>query len=215
MADQKVSQLANIVTPLGTDELYIVASGLSKAISMNDLANFLAGLSGYSLIQEQLLGSDVASVAFQNIPQTFRNLVLKCYARHSEAVSDNYLRMRFNNDSGANYDYQHAFFVNATTSISATYTQTSFIIGDVPGNNSTRNTQMGFIEINIPHYTGTTFEKLAICHSGGTWLTAGDGTGSQIESGGWRSTAAISRIDVFPTAGNLKAGSLFSLYGTR
>lgn len=208
MADSKVSGLVSNIALAASDLINIIQGLTSKKIRLDALV-------GLTLIQEQLLLSDIATVTFNNIPQApWRHLILRCYARHAEAVTDNYLRMRFNNDSGANYDYQHDLIGHTTTSFGATMATTSMIIGDFPGASSTRSTQIGAAEVFIPNYAQATFEKASIARAGCTFSTA-NGVNFVHDMGFWRNIAAITRIDIIETAGaNIKAGSLFSLYGS-
>lgn len=213
MATKKISAYARNTILLDTDGIYLIEAidtvPVSKTMTIANARKELAGL-----IQEQLLGVDVASVSFTSIPQNFRHLKLIIYGRTTEVTVNNYFTLRFNNDSGANYDFQQALITNATTSFSSNYAQTSGRIGDFPGASAARATQVGSAEILIPHYTGTTFEKNAICHSGQSAGISGNNLSSVINTIFWRSAVAITRIDIFPSANNIKAGSIISLYGT-
>jgi hypothetical protein len=208
MADSKVSGLASNIALAATDLINIIQGLTSKKVRLDALV-------GLTLIQEQLLGADTGTVTFNNIPQTpWRHLVLKWYGRHLENISDNYIRLRFNNDSGANYDYQHQLITNNVTSFATSLAQTSIIIGDLPGLLSTRTTQAGAGEGYIPHYAGSTFEKCIICRAGCT-MGGANATNAIHDMGFWRNVAAITRIDIIQHAGaNIKAGSIFSLYGS-
>ncbi|UTN93033.1 hypothetical protein SEA_MARKY_30 [Streptomyces phage Marky] len=59
------------------------------------------------LIDEVVLGSDTASISFQNIPQDWRHLVIKFRARavgsNALYVNSQPVGLRLNNDSGTNY----------------------------------------------------------------------------------------------------------------
>jgi hypothetical protein len=209
MADSKVSGLASNVAITANDLINLIQGLNSKKIPISSLI-------GLTLIAESLLGADTGVITFNNIPQIpWRHLILRAYARHVEAVTDNYLRIRFNNDSGNNYDYQHQFIQNATTSFSGSVTQPGIIIGDFPGASSTRATQIGGSETYIPNYAQSTFEKCAISRAGCSFSAAASGVNAVHDMGFWRNVAAITRIDIFQTNGaNIKAGSLFSLYGS-
>lgn len=60
-----------------------------------------------ALINEVVLGSDTASITFNNIPQDWRHLVIKYRARaagsNASFVITQPVGIRFNNDTGANY----------------------------------------------------------------------------------------------------------------
>lgn len=173
-----------------------------------------AGTNGVmSLISDQLLGVDTASIDFSSIPSTFRHLKLVIYGRHTNASAGGQAFLRFNADSGGNYDFQVTEQVNTTSVFSASYAQTGGNIEDWAGANSSRSTQASMVEITIPHYAGTTFEKVYVAIGGLIVGTSGANAGTQQTFGGWRSTAAINEITVFPIGGNWKAGTRASLYG--
>jgi len=169
---------------------------------------------GLQKIAEVLLGADAASVSFSSIPQTYRHLILMCYARITESVTNDYMYLQFNGDTGANYDYQHSIMGGSSTSFSSTYGQTQGRCGDLAGATSTRSTSVGMAEILIPHYAGATFDKAWLSRGGDVYLQAGsNGTSTGLWGGNWRNTAPLTSITLLPAANNFKAGSLFTLYG--
>lgn len=203
----------------------ISATGTILANGSGDATKFLNGLGAYSapapsaggamtLIAENLLGADAASVSFTSIPGTFRHLKLVYQARTTEATVDNYTWIRFNNDSSTNYDYVlWENYITSTTNSGAA-AQTKGRIGDIPGSTSADSHMAGTGEILIPNYAGTTFWKGA--HSDFFFTDALGTTNNPVrgEAGvTWRDASAITRVDLLPTANNFKAGSLFSLYG--
>jgi len=168
---------------------------------------------GLQKIAEVLLGADAASVSFSSIPQTYRHLWAIVYGRVTEASTDDYVYCQFNGDTGANYDRQHVLISNNTTSFLSEYAQTRIRLGDLSGANASRAGQAGMSESLIPHYAGTTFEKVVMSSSFLSFGTSSPGNTVVLPGGGWRSTAAINQITFLPAANNFKAGSLFTLYG--
>jgi hypothetical protein len=169
---------------------------------------------GLVLIQEQSLSGDAASVSFTSIPQTgFSHLKLVCMGRMTEAVTDNYLLVQFNGDTGANYDTQFLRAINTAIAGATSYGATSGRIGDWTGSSATTGTQISNAEISIPSYAGTTFDKSLTSTSAMKCGTSGSNMNVFLSTVHWRSTAAINRIDILPSANNIKAGSVFSLYG--
>ena len=58
-------------------------------------------------LDDQLLGASTASITFLNpLPTGFRHLLIEWFARGDTVATSTPLILRFNNDSGANYDYQ-------------------------------------------------------------------------------------------------------------
>lgn len=166
-----------------------------------------------ALIQEQLLVGDVASVTFAAIPQTYRHLRLTILGRLTEAVTDNYVYIQFNADTGANYDYQQITGVNTSIAGSAQVAQVKIRLGELVGASASSANMAGHLTVDIPYYSGAVWNKLtnALCA-----FCMGTTTGSLEAShtiGHWRNNAAITSIVVLPSANNFKTGSLFSLYG--
>lgn len=177
--------------------------------------NSVIGAGAFVKIDDQLLGSDAASVtipASGTIPQTYRHLLLVVYGRNTNAVADDYVYIQFNGDTGANYDYQHAIVANSTPGNTAVMLDTRIRIGDLAGASSSRSTQPGMAKAFIPHYAGSTFEKIVKAEGFATYSTS-SGVDVMQNGGGWRNTAAITSITVLPATNNFKAGSLFTLYG--
>ncbi len=164
---------------------------------------------GMQLIQEQLLGSDVATVNFSSIPAPPRRKIL----RLTEAAISNYAYMQFNGDTGNNYDRQNALWVASATSIQAEFAQPHIRIGELPGASADRSTRVGCIEILVPHYAGSTFDKAAICKGGAQYGTVGNVLSSGHNAGGWRNNAALTSALFRISTGNFKTGSIFSMYG--
>lgn len=168
---------------------------------------------GQVLIQEQLLVGDVASVTFAAIPGTYRHLRLVIVGRLTEAVTDNYIFLQFNADTGANYDHQQLTAVNTTLGGSGVVAQTKIRVGELAGASASSADMAGHVDIDIPYYSGAVWNKLTKSRSG---FCIGTAAGSLFVSdwcGHWRNKAAITQIVVLPTANNFKTGSLFSLYG--
>jgi hypothetical protein len=135
--------------------------------------------------------------------------------RHTQAVTDNYIYANFNGDVGANYDYQHTLIVAAATSFAATYTDTKARIGEFVGTTATRTTMAGLVIVDFPFYTDTKYEKGWFGRSSMVSGTGGGFTTTQFEGGQWRNTSPIMQIDITPTANELDAGAIFSLYGMK
>lgn len=166
---------------------------------------------GLTLIETK--SGAAASYDFTNIPQEFSHLRIVLVSRGDNASLNVGLYARFNNDTAANYDHQ-IFYNNSTTVAGvAAAAATSAQVGSVPAATSTAG-QAAAATLDIPAYSGTTFRKTTISQSG---MFRTEGTATTYEAavfaGNWRSTAAITRITLFPSSGNFAAGSVCSLYG--
>jgi hypothetical protein len=166
------------------------------------------------VISDQTLSVDSANVTFNSIPGNYNHLVLISYGRQTAASPDNYYYLQFNADTGNNYDREDLITFGTADSATSEIGVSSLRLGDMPARNSARPTQAGGGMTFIPNYAGTAFEKGIASSAYNVWGTLLSTVASSAYSGGWRNTAAITRIDVLAEAGNnFKAGSRFTLYG--
>ena len=164
----------------------------------------MAAGSTYTPIATQTVGSTVTTVTFSSITSSYTDLVLVCSAAISSIVD---LRLRFNNDSGTNYS-STILFGNGTSAGSAAETSVNYGSIDYYG---TPNTTLGGSTqiVQLMNYSNTTTYK--------SWLARANRANSGTEAivGLYRSTSAISRIDIscYGSAATISAGSTFTLYG--
>lgn len=168
---------------------------------------------GAALLYQTELTVAAASIDIQNIAQNYKHLELRIYARGDTAATNTPILLRFNNDSGGNYDRQSLAGVAASASASEVFAQTSINLGSMPAASAAANL-FGQIDVSINNYSGTTGNKALRAN-----LARQDGYSagllvSQQVMGGWRSNAPITRITVLPSAGNFDVGSYFGLYGS-
>ena len=182
-------------------------SGVSSMPSFLSTANI--GANG--------LAVDTASIVFDNIPNTYRHLELVISGRITEAVTDDFPTIRFNNDSAANYDSSWTFLrANAAAGGTAQAGRVAGVLCDLPGGGANNAAYAGGSKILIPNYANTSFHKTASSFGGLIYDVSGSPLGLFCFEAftNWRNTAAISRIDIIAPASSLfKAGSMFSLYG--
>lgn len=171
---------------------------------------------GLSLISETVLTGNAASIVFASLPQGYRNLVLMCQVRTSVAAETDVILLRFNGDTGSNYDAQ-AFSVNDGTLLGvAGRAATSIGLGRCEGANS-RASNFSPTQAKIFGYSLTDREKWlqALSASFGD-VSADADLREEYRTGRWRSTAAITSITLLPNTGpNFVSGSEFQLYGVR
>lgn len=148
------------------------------------------------------------------IASGYSALLVVIFARSATASTGfEDLRIRFNNDSGANYstvlDYgQRSSVFGSFAENGADHS----ICGFVPGASATAN-YFASIRLNIPSYDSTASFK-TFDFSGGTMPadTTKSKTGNGV--GTWASTAAISRLAIYAQSGsNLVVGSRVIIYG--
>jgi hypothetical protein len=169
---------------------------------------------GVGCIYDTTLGVAAASIDVTGIVATYAHLLLVSYLRGDTATATITVALRFNNDSGANYDAQSIANSAATTlaageNIAAT--SGNIDRGVTPGGTAAAS-EFGAMATLIPAYAGTTGQKSAISMVAGRSGTTTGLISTMLCSTFWRSTAAINRITLLPSAGNFVAGSRLSIY---
>jgi hypothetical protein len=158
-------------------------------------------------LQEVVLGSPAASVAFASIPGTFASLnVVASLVLDSGSIAS--VLMRLNSDSGGNYDWQHQSAVAAVTSAAESIADTAIKVGEVSG--AVANCAL---DILVPCYAGGSSQRVVMAMAA---MKSANGAGGMKRFGSvgwWRNNTAINRIDLSPATGNFNPGSIFTLYG--
>ena len=154
----------------------------------------------YDCIATTTLGSAASSVTFSSISGSYTDLVI--VMSYSRSVSGNGL-LRFNSDTGSNYSYTYLLGDGSSASSSRGSNQTNGIISY-----DSASLQETCI-INIFNYSNTTTYK--------SFYTRGNDTGLGVITymNLWRSTSAITSIELRPNSGNWNSGSMFSLFGIK
>jgi hypothetical protein len=167
-------------------------------------------------LDSNALGSDQASITFSNIPQTHRNLLL-IYdnGRSTQAITMVGYSMRFNGDSGANYDNQTIGGVGGAAggqTVEA-FAQTGHAFGMLIPGSSAGSAFCGQGHLRILEYSSTSKHKIVHDRCGGSYQNTTGGHYTRITTSRWRSTAAITSITVLASANNITSGTRFTLYG--
>jgi len=147
-------------------------------------------------------GSSTA-MTFSSIPQTYTDLVIVCSLTAGN-TGDAYFR--FNGDTASNYS-DTVMRGNGSAASSVRDTGAAGI--DIGAVSNITDSEVGTVIINLMNYNNTTtFKTSLIRFSEGTnWVTAIVGL--------WRSTAAITTIDITSRSGNWGSGSTFTIYGIK
>lgn len=168
-----------------------------------------------ALLFSQVLGSDAASIdtGAGGIAGGYNSLYIVAYVRAADAFSVA-LRFRFNNDSGANYDF--AEIQNNGGSITSAYGAglTSGILCNIVAASAAAN-YFSPVRAAVARYAAATAGYKAVNSDGGAMDSGGAGNiNMQTCVNQWRNTAAITRMSIFSGGGgNLKAGSALYIYG--
>jgi hypothetical protein len=156
--------------------------------------------------------SGTGTVTFSTISGSYTDLRVVVRGRSTVGATNDLVNVRFNNDSSAIYDYQYLRGNNGTASAAGSAAQTSFAAGNIAGATSTANVA-DMVDFTVYGYAQTTFDKVVK----GTYSIkqSNSATGFFVnEINGWyRSTSAITRVDVILGSGNFAGGTVVSLYG--
>lgn len=164
----------------------------------------------YTLISSSILTGSQASVTFSAIPSTYTDLCLKISDRQDSAGVSNYTNVTFNSDSGANYS--RVYLAGSGSAASSNLSSgLAFFRYLSDGSSATSNT-FASNEIYIPSYTVSQYKPLSIFSVTETNAAATD---MQANAALWRTTAAITSIQLTPSSGNFVSGSSFYLYGIK
>jgi hypothetical protein len=161
------------------------------------------------LADSGVLGGSQASIDFTSIPSVFTHLRVFVQGR-GDAAGLTELRIRFNNDSAGNYDYENLNGIGAVSGSGSSASQNAGHCGYLVAATGEASVASQS-EILIASYAGTTFKKSWVSTNGAISVSVADAT--SILAGRWNSTAAINRITLLPTTGNFLAGTRATLVG--
>ncbi len=171
-------------------------------------------IGGPALIAETILSASTTSVTFSGIPQIFRHLMLVCQARSDAAAEVDNILIRFNSDSGANYDFEQLFGNAATPTSTASRATASLPFAIIEAANSRASNFAPAIGY-VFGYTLSDREKWFLSNSATFGNVSADADMFVVQrSGRWRNPTAISSVSLLPGTGpNFVSGSRFQLYG--
>lgn len=157
--------------------------------------------STYTPIATTTLGSSQSTVTFSSISGSYTDLVL---VATTKSTTGNNTRMTFNNDASSIYSNTSVGGTGSSV-VSRRDSGVTYIRLDWDGYNQT--TEFNVHTVNIQNYSNTATNKTALTRSGSA------PTGVDAIIGLYRSTSAITRLDVIASTGSFDTGSTFSLYG--
>lgn len=166
------------------------------------------------LIYSTELSGSVSSISITSIPATYRNLELRYFLRTDRNAIFESIFIRFNNNSGANYDYMLGQRNSSADSGSDAFAQTMGLLTYCSaGTTSPGIYSTGVCFIN--NYISTNDKKYQARSEDEEQNTTTNYWFYDV-AGRWTSTSAINRIDLIPgLSGNFIAGCYVGLYGYR
>ena len=158
----------------------------------------------YEPIASQTLGSTATSVTFSSIPATYTDLVLVYQIVSTTVAVAVSSAGRFNSDTGSNYSNTVLWGTGSSAASDRESNQTSGRFGQY-GSRLPTSPVSG--RVQIMNYASTSVYK--------TWLTDFANASNEVVRivGLWRSTSAITSVNMFTSNSGWAAGSTFSLYG--
>jgi hypothetical protein len=147
-------------------------------------------------------GTSTSQIDFNSISSAYTDLVL--VSNYGISANLYGLRIRFNADTGSNYSDTILYGDGGSAASSRDTSATSIITSAVGVSNNVLN--YNFI-CNIQNYSNTSTYKTALVRAN----AANRETVACV--GLWRSTSAITSVNVFVGSGYILSGSTFTLYG--
>lgn len=167
-------------------------------------------------IAQTVLAAVANSVTFAAIPGTYTDLVLVTKAGNDATNTAPHMRLQFNGDVGANYDY---FYWNRYGVTGPNFARTFIDLGELPPV-KTGGTAQGVhgLTLDIYSYANADINKQLSGTSGFRYpISGGFGVDAFTESysATWNNAAGdpITSILLTPAANNFSVGSTFTLYG--
>jgi hypothetical protein len=162
----------------------------------------------------QVGSAGASTISFTSIPSTYKHLQIRVMARGtSGSVTDNWY-LQLNSDTAANYSQHFVYGNGSTTGASGSANLSSVNMGLLPSNGNLANA-FGLSIVDILDYASTTKYKTMRALSG--YDNNGSDGYSFLYSSNWRSTSAISSIQITPVSGSgsFAQYSQFALYGIK
>jgi peptide methionine sulfoxide reductase MsrA len=152
----------------------------------------------YTPLATVTLASSASSVTFSSIPATYRDLILVFVGTPS---TDTYARVRFNGDTGSNYNYVF-MYGDGSTAVSSAFASQTF------GYTGNTDAAIGNTIVQIMDYPATDKHKTYLSRN-----MSSSGGLTMATAGRWANTSVINSIQVSTNAGTFNSGFTFSLYG--
>jgi hypothetical protein len=166
--------------------------------------------SDYELITTTTVsGTSTSSVVFDvtGLGSTYKHLQIRMTARNDRAISLDNISLRFNSDSGSNYG-NHRLAGDGSSVTSGYDALTKGLAGLQTGASATSSVYSATV-LDILDPFSTSKNKTTRS------LTGVSVSSIRLYSNLWRSTSAITSINLFCDPGNYFAGSRFSIYGLK
>ena len=172
----------------------------------------------YELIESVVLGTSSTSITFASLAtyaSTYKHLQIRAVARTDRTtLNSDFLRLRFNGDSGSNYA-NHEIQASGDSIVSQGTTSTTAVTLTRFGSSATAG-HFGLAVIDILDAYSTSKNKTVRGLGGSAGVPPLTGNIATVFSGVFLSTSSTTSLTVSSGGGpNILTGSRFSLYGIR
>lgn len=187
------------------------------ALLLNSIVSILdsgvaASTTAYESIATTTLGSSTSTITFSSIPATYTHLQLRWLARSDRAAAQDFVDIRLNSDTGANYAAHLLYGDGATATSTAYVSNTNVGVIFMPGSTATASV-FGVGVMDILDYTNT--NKYTTTRILGGADINGSGR-IVLGSGVWMNTAAVTTLTIITdNASTFSQYSKFALYGIK
>lgn len=185
------------------------------------LAGQPAQSGGVSLIESFVLATPTIEFLFSGIPSVYNHLRLVMVARSSDAAESEGYLINLNGDvTSGHYDVLSVYGIGTLGGTNADTASANFSAwfplggSPLPAANATAGVA-GLLELDIPAYSQTTFQKVGKLHMGYIDYATSNADGvSMTQDCVWRNTAAVTQLTVKTLSGDaFVVGSSAYLYG--
>ena len=195
----------------------VVKLSTAGIVNYEKYSNLRAGIplpptGSFDLLETQVLDSTTASVTFSSLSTyaaDYQHLQIRTVLRDTRSITGNTTYMRFNGDSGSNYNGHGLLGDGSSVSsfVSPISTRMESVMS-ASANSTSGLFNSSVVDILDPFETTkyTTIKVLTMSM---------DGPQLRLGSNAWRNTAAVSSITFIGNDGSFIAGSRFSIYGLR
>ena len=201
---------------LGANPGVQVSSALSGSLTTPGAKGAFVESSLFHIATVEATGSS-SSLEFTSIPQTYTNLMILGSVRVTTGSGGTGLSIRFNSDSGSNYNtliyqFERSGSSSGTTDLIGSASANKMYSDVAPDSAYSANVFNASI-MDIPNYSSTSEYKHLISQAMSPFTT-GLTSYQWHFTNGWMSTAAITTITISTNSGqSISGGSSYSLYG--
>jgi hypothetical protein len=190
------------------------ARGGLSASAYGLFAPSAAAGSSYESIATQTGNGSATTLSFTSIPQTYKHLQIRILARSATASpGSGWIDAVFNSDSSSSYSFHYLVGDGSTATYGASASRSNARIGLLWGANERANTFEATV-CDILDYTNTNKYKTTRSFIGGD-TNASTYQEVYLVSNAWRSTSAITQIDLTAGGWNFATGTSIALYGIK